>query len=200
MKNSNIFKNNKGFTLLEITVAIGLFTIILTLTANIFKYVMESQRSAISSQNIQESMRYAFELMSREIRTATGDHDGSICTSTPRYKVFNTNEAEEVDSGYQLYFKNKNNECVTYATNTTGQLKITRITDEGAGDEFSFPITPDEVDIKKMSFFVIDDEAGAFHSLQPRVTFVIEAEILDPKAKSSRNIKMQTSVSSRYYE
>ena len=61
-------------------------------------------------------------------------------------------------------------------------------------------MSPDEVEIKDFSFFVVDDPADAFHSKQARVTFNIEAEIRGGKEMHKQNIKMQTTVSSRYYE
>ena len=54
--------------------------------------------------------------------------------------------------------------------------------------------------IKKFDFFVADDKANEFHSQQARVTFVIEAEIKGGKNIHKQNIKIQTTVSSRYYE
>ncbi len=189
-----MFYNKKGYSLIEIIVAIGLFSMIMIFTMGIFKSIMEGQRSAISSQNIQENLRYTFELMSREIRAAKGSHSGSECITTPYYKVYNTNSANDPpDSGNILYFKNKNGDCVTYATTTDNQIEITR-------GLYTMIVTPDEVEIKKFDFFVADDKVDAFHNQQARVTFVIEAEIKRGKDIHKQNIKMQTTVSSRYYE
>ena len=191
-----MFYNKKGYTLIEIIVAIGLFSMIMVFVMGIFKSVMEGQKLAISSQNIQENLRYTFEVMSREIRAAQGNHSGSECASTPigYYKVYNTNSTDDPpDSGNILYFKNKNNDCVVYATTTDNQIQITR-------GLYSMIVTPDEVEIKKFDFFVADDKANEFHSQQARVTFIIEAEIKGGKDIHKQNIKMQTTVSSRYYE
>ena len=188
--------NKKGYTLIEIIVAIGIFSMLMIFVMGIFKSIMEGQRSAISSQNIQENLRYSFEVMSREIRAAKGNHSGSECVpiSPGYYKVYNTNSLDNPpDSGNILYFKNKDDDCVIYATTTDNQIKIKRGLNE-------MIVTPDEVEIKKFDFFVADDKADAFHSQQARVTFVIEAEIKGGKDIHKQNIKMQTTVSSRYYE
>lgn len=186
--------HNKGFTLIEIVVSVSLFVLIVLLSTSIFRGVIESQRSALASQNIQDSLRFIFESISREMRTARGDHDGSSCGSG-HFKVYNTNSAfGSPDSGNSLFFENRNQQCVKVATTTQGALEITR------GIDPPFVVTPDDIEIKFISFYVVDDQAGDFHSLQPRVTFVIEAEIQNFKRTASKNVKMQTTVSSRYYE
>ncbi|MDD5295066.1 MAG: prepilin-type N-terminal cleavage/methylation domain-containing protein [Patescibacteria group bacterium] len=47
----NIIKNNKGVTLLEMTVAVAIFSVVMLSATEIFRLVIESQRNAIASQN-----------------------------------------------------------------------------------------------------------------------------------------------------
>ena len=63
-------KNNLGVTLIELIVAVALFSVTILSAMQIFQMVVEGQRSAIAAQSVQESMRYAFEIMSKEIRMA----------------------------------------------------------------------------------------------------------------------------------
>ncbi|MCG2695682.1 prepilin-type N-terminal cleavage/methylation domain-containing protein, partial [Candidatus Parcubacteria bacterium] len=67
---NKIIKNNAGVTLLELTVAVAIFSFAVLSATQIFKMVLEGQRSAIAAQSTQESMRYALEVMSKEIRMA----------------------------------------------------------------------------------------------------------------------------------
>ena len=104
----NIRQNKKGVTLLEITVAVAIFSVVMLSATEIFRMVIEGQRNAIASQNVQESMRYAFETMAKEIRTAIASNDDCESLFNPpagaTNKVFNTATNSEGDI---LYFKNK---------------------------------------------------------------------------------------------
>jgi prepilin-type N-terminal cleavage/methylation domain-containing protein len=53
-----------GFTLMEMIVAISLFVVVMLSATQIFRMIIEGQRSAIASQSIQENIRYFFEVMS----------------------------------------------------------------------------------------------------------------------------------------
>jgi len=200
MKIKQVIKNNQGVSLLELIVAIAIFIAMMLLVTGIFKSVVEGQRSAIAAQNTQESMRYAFEVMSKEIRNAKGTYGGSACDSSPvgvpTYKVYNTSETGGADSGDELYFENKKGECVAYYIENDGginRLKIWRDTEE-------FFITPDEIEIASLEFTVTDDEKDTFHSVQPRVTITMEVEMAGGKAMHKQPMVMQTTISSRFYQ
>jgi hypothetical protein len=62
------------------------------------------------------------------------------------------------------------------------------------------PVTPDEVRITKLYFYIEDDLAGAAHSLQPRATISMEAEMDTANPAHQQKITLQTTISSRYYE
>lgn len=200
MKILSFKKNNsqRGISLLELIVAIGIFSIVVLLANGIYINIISSQRQSISAQTTQEALRFAFEMISKEIRSAQGAFDGSECGSTSPtpgyYKVFNnsTNDLEDGDT-IKLYFKNKNNECMLYErvvdANGYGKLKISR------GIEAGF-ITPDELDIKDLRFIIRDQRSGVVGTVQPSVTIMMEAEMINgPK----QNIRMQTTITSREY-
>src|SRR3989339_604522 len=131
-----LIKNKKGFTLMELIVSMAIFSASILMATGVFKSAIEGQRSAIAAQNTQESMRYAFEVMSKEIRGAIGTDGGSNCPAP-------------------------------------GQPNRT--------------------------FNVIDDAPGA-HTVQPRVTIKMEAEIDTPREMYRQKIILQTTISSRSYD
>ncbi len=181
-------------TLLEIIVAVAIFITTMLMATTIFKDVVEGQRSAIAAQNVQESMRFVFEIMSKEIRTAQGAHSGINCGIIPYYKVFNTENAGEANpyEGHELYFQNKDGDCVNYYL-LNDALMIDR------GGIFG-TTTPNEVKVSNLEFNITDDVVDAFHSVQPRVTIKMEIEMAGGKEIHKQPIVMQTTVSSRYYE
>ncbi len=187
-------KNEKGVSLIELMVAMALFSILILSATGIFKMVVDGQRNAISAQNVQENMRYALEKISKEIRMAgVSNHDCEAIFTPPAAavnKVFNT-----VDSGGKIYFKTKDENCVAYYLENN-RLKIMSGIGAGAVTDF---ITPSAIEVSNLKFYVDDDLIGAFHSKQPYVTMVMEVKAIG-LAVNEQRIKIQITVSSRYYE
>lgn len=176
--NYKIVKNKKGTTLIELMVAMAIFSVLMLATLDIFKMVIEGQRNAINSQNVQESMRYALEVMSKEIRMA---QKASVAEcGVPAGSIYAINAAEDT-----LYFKNKDSKCVVYEL-INYRLQITRGVDSGV-------ITPSIIKLSNLKFHIVD-AAG----VQPRATISMDAEISQGTRKQS--MKIQTTVSSRHYE
>lgn len=62
-------KNNKrGLTLVELIIAIGLFSLVITIAVGLFTRAISSQRRGIAIQNAQDNGRYLLGMMSKEIR------------------------------------------------------------------------------------------------------------------------------------
>lgn len=171
-------------SLIELIAAVTIFTVLILLATEIFKMVVDGQRSAISAQNVQESMRYALEKISKEIRTA--QIAGSCACGAADKKIFNTANNDQA-----LCFKNKNNQCVNYYLENN-RLKAT----VGAVTDF---ITPAKIQISNLKFYAADDLIGATHDVQPYVSLVMDVKAIR-QAISEQKIKIQLTASSRYYE
>lgn len=66
---TSLIKNkNKGFTLIELIVALAVFSLVILSISGIFISVINSQRKVFSFQNTQEAGRYLLESMTKEIR------------------------------------------------------------------------------------------------------------------------------------
>lgn len=203
---SKYLKNQKGTTLLELMVAISLFVVVILLATSIFQSVMEGQQGAIAGQNTQESMRYFLEMMSREVRTALGENEGTVChqedpdASVGTYKTYNvTDYVGGNDEGRALHFRNKDNECVTYKLDN-GCVFVSRKREDDASLIYEGCITPDEIIVSDLLFYIIDDETNTFHSVQPLITIRMDAEANLGKERHRNQMSIQTSVSSRYYD
>src|SRR3989344_5353947 len=82
-----------GFTLIEMLVAISIFSIVLLIMLGIFSRFVTTQRRGIGEFRLQEDLRLAIELFNREARTSYGStlvHDGPA-----------------------VLFRNQNGHCVT---------------------------------------------------------------------------------------
>lgn len=174
--------------MIELIVVIALFSILALSAAQIFKMVVDGQRGSISAQNVQENIRYAMEKMSKEIRMAQISNQS--CYSLATYKVFNT-----ANGGSELYFKNKNSDCVNYYLEN-GRLKI--MVGQGASAVADF-MTPTKIVVSNLKFYVDDDLIGVFHGKQPYVTMAMDAQAVG-QAIHEQKMKIQMTISSRYYE
>ena len=191
----NILKNKSGTSLIEIMFAISIFVILIGLTLSIFKSTIESQKSAIAAQNTQESMRFLFEIISKEIRSAQVMDHGceALMGNSSGNKLYDTEAGNT-----ELYFKNKDDECVAYYVDGNDDLIIRR--DNGIAN-IVLPVTPNDIKVTGLDFFVTDNAINVLPDaqIQPRVTIKIEAEADSAGAHKQRAI-MQTTVSSRRYE
>lgn len=174
-----------GFSLIELIVSTAIFASSILVVTGIFEAAVKGQRAAISSQNTQESMRYAFEMMSKELRSAFSNDAGSDCPAPGQAnKTFNL-------IGGVLHFKNSDGVCVSYSV-VADRIQIRRGADV-------LDITPDEVRVVDINYSIIDDVSLA-HTVHPRISFAIESEMKTTKDEFKQNMIMQTTVSSRSYD
>jgi len=182
----NIFKDNRGVSLLELIVATSIFVTVILMATNIFNAVVKNQRIAIAAQNTQEGLRFALEVMSKEIRNAKGHYTGSVCPVAGQInKIYNSSALSNV------YFENSENSCVTYSLDN-GRILIDR-------DGESYYITPQNINITSLKFDIVDDLANTFRTTQAKVTIKVEAKMETVREEESQPIILQTTVSSRYY-
>ena len=188
-KNYQILSSQKktpAFSLVEIIVSVSIFSVIILSMTGIFKMVVDGQRGAIATQNVQESLKYFLEVINKEIRMAVKS-DGT-CVVDPG-DVFNlvTTSGDDI-----LYFKNFYGECVIYSTEIdilTGskRFKISRAGSIGY-------ISPKQISVEELNFVLNSDPIW-----QDLITINIKAKALNaPNTESA--MTLQTSLSSRYYK
>ncbi|OIO52875.1 MAG: hypothetical protein AUJ11_00160 [Parcubacteria group bacterium CG1_02_44_65] len=182
-------KNNRGVSLLELVVAISIFSFLMLSSVQIFKMVVDGQRNAVSAQNVQENIRYAMEKISKEIRMAQASD--AACEPAAVYKVFNTTAGSSA-----LHFKNQDGQCLTYYLEDNRLKLIVANGLEVIADGF---VTPGALEVSNLKFYLDDDLIGAFHSKQPYVTMVMDVKAIG-LAINEQKMKIQITVSSRYYE
>lgn len=173
--------DTRGVTLLELMVSITLFAVTILMATQIFRAVIDGQRMAIASQEMQESVRYAFERMGKEIRTAIKDTTGT-CNAAPG-KIYRVDMG-----GERITFLNYKNQCIRYYINNN-RLAIQR------NAETMQYITPSNIVITK-PLFVVTDNA---ETVQAKVLMRFQMEIL-VKNGNKQKLSVETIVSSRFYE
>lgn len=59
---------NKGFTLIELMVAMAIFVIVISVVLSLFTMGIRSQRKIIALQNVQDNARYLLGFIAKEVR------------------------------------------------------------------------------------------------------------------------------------
>jgi prepilin-type N-terminal cleavage/methylation domain-containing protein len=187
-KNSRNFLN--GFTLIEVIISVVLFSIIILSATEIFKMVVDSQRSALATQNVQESLKYFFEVTDKEIRMA--QKNKNFCNLGPGTDNNTIFVVTATSTGDVLSFRNYYNQCVSYylgpdiSATTTQRFKISRNT-------VADYISPSLINISNLHFSL-----SASTTTQPMVTINLKANALN-EAQFKSEMTIQTSLTSRYY-
>ncbi|HZJ40830.1 MAG TPA: type II secretion system protein [Candidatus Saccharimonadales bacterium] len=179
-------QQKRGFSLIEVLVSVSLFVIIILSATEIFRLVIQGQRDAIASQNVQESLKYFFEVIGKEMRMAKKNEN--VCPVIPADKIFllETNSLGDI-----LRFRNYYDECVYYYLELDNSKKRFKIARNTPGNLASGFISPAKIIIDTLDFAL--DETG-----QVAVTVNIKAWA-DGESRYKSEMDIQTTISSRYY-
>jgi len=180
----SIISDHSGVTLLELMVAVSLFSVTIIMATGIFQSVVSSQRIAVASEDLQENIRYDFEKMGKEIRGAQKDYTHACI---PFGYIYWTN-------GSQLEFLNYHGQCVKYYLNG-GQIYIAYPNSGDSVLKNGLPLTPSELTISNLAFRITDGAAKVQASVSMRMHLVINI-----KAVPAEQIDMETTLSSRNYQ
>ena len=93
---------NKGFTLIEMIVALGVFSLVVITMTIIAGSAIKSQRKAFSLQNSQESTRFLLESISKELRMSVINSEAGIGLDT-----LNITNSRDETFDYQFDSENK---------------------------------------------------------------------------------------------
>ena len=179
---------NKGFTLVEMIVAVGLFAIVMVVATGAIFSIVGANRSAQSLNSAITNFSFAAESMVREIRTG----HGYVCgQSTVPYSNTPTDCATNstLDNS-AIAFTNADNIQVSYFLDS-GTHQIMKWVN---GTPSAIAITAPEVVIQSMDFYVVG-AADSLPKIQPKVLLVIKGYSGVGKSQSGFNI--QTLISQR---
>ena len=167
-----------GFTIFEMIVAVGIFTVVVIITVSSMLTLTASERKAITLQNTQDNVRFAIEAMAKEMRT--GENFPSDC----------------VLGCVAINYRTARGETVYYRFNQTSNV-IEKASSGGGCAPFPdacyFPFTATEVTIENLVFYVT---GIGNDNLQPKVTIVVETTTPGVERTTSR-LHLQTTVAQR---
>jgi len=125
-----ILTGRQGFTLLEMIVAIAVFTVVMTMAMQSILNINDVQKKIESFRTVSDNLNFALDAMSREIRT------GRNYSST----------------GAEFSFTNAKSEYVTYYLESGQLVRL--------ADSDKFPLTDSKIIISELAFALVGESPG----------------------------------------
>lgn len=183
---------NRGFTIIEMLVAMAIFTFVAGAASGLFVSSLRAQRVSLARQQLLDQTSYALEYMSRSLRMAKKelfDHPFA-CLSQRGYNYTNPRGDDSVRF-IKYDYEAGQNVCHEFFLDD-GQLKEYKMILDGpaGGTESVQPLTSDDLLINSLKFTLTGQSQDDV--LQPKVTI-----LLDISGKDQSQIRIQTAISQR---
>lgn len=177
----------RGFTLMEVLVALALFSVIITVATNLFLSFQRTSRKTESLEQLTGSARFIVERIAREVREGTVD-----------YEEYATRNVDlQVSHPTTLFLRTSANQQRSFALdNGTITMNDEELTGSGVRvQDVQFTIVPAQ------DPFEFHETTGKFlANAQPRVTILLTLDNNKPESdRDYTKYDVQTTISSRVY-
>ena len=202
IKNKKPKFKQEGFTLIEMLVAMAIFSTIIGIITGIFITGIRQQKMALDSQIVLNQTSYALEYMGRALRLAKKEVSPPNCLSQSglNYEIpveYQIEGNENLGTGLKfinILESDDNYKCQEfYLDSTSKQLKYKR------GGNPPLDLTSNKLEITSLKFDLVGKSQGDVlnpDNLQPRTTIFLEIKGKGT-LEGSPKIKIQTSISQR---
>ena len=196
-------KQEQGFTLVEILVAVFIFTLVSGAAIGLLVSAVNAQRRSLAEQDVIDEASFVIEYMSRALREAKKDLGPTpTCLTTPAVRGWNY----QTEPGFpppiqRVRFIDKDDICREFSMDPLSETQIMeKISTDNTAANFGTaqPLTSDNLEVLRFGVFL----RGAFQGdsadpnyIQPRVALTIEIQ-----SKNTPNIpplRLQTTVTQR---
>lgn len=165
----------KGLTLVEMLVAIGIFSSIVGTITGLFLSSLSSQKRILATQELLDQTSYVLEYMSRALRMAKKDLNGTCIQSKTNYAT--------TSNGIE-FLNYTGKECQKF------YLENNQLKEFKAGQ--TLPLTSQFIKVK--SFKILLSGENQEDNLQPKITIFLDVE---GRGKNPPKIQIQTTISQR---
>ena len=198
-----ILKNKQGFSLLELLLAIGIFSMLITVVAGIYIAFSKTQTEVRASQRLLNDSQYAMEIMAREIR------NNIIFDFEPT--IADCNAFLGVNYNNCIILQREDRSLVAFATYNSRLYHIILTCNDDYSscswltnqNDYTYLLSPDtnQVQVEDLDFYIspsVDPYQGGADE-QPRVTIKLKTRYYSTKVVEQVSHNLQTTVSSRIY-
>ncbi|MFC1663738.1 PilW family protein [Patescibacteria group bacterium] len=175
----------KGFTLIEILVAVTIFSLVVSIASGVFVSAIRSQRKSLASQELLDQTGYVMDYMSRALRMAKKDIDASCISSRLNY------EKTREDRG--IKFMNYQGICQEFFVQDEQLWEYKK--NPSTGEESTLALTSAGLEVASLGFALFGQ--SQFDELQPRLTIFSIIKGRGLKSEEKPEIKIQTTISQR---
>jgi len=186
-KSPNI--HERGFTLVEMIVAVGLFAVVMLVSTATLLSLVSANRKSQSLQSVMNNLNIALDGMVRSIRMGTDYHCGG-----PPYS-----EAMDCEEGTILAFKALSGDTWIYwfAEDENGIGRIYK-SETGSADD-GIAVTAPDVVIDNLEFYAVGTARGAADPahIQPKVVIVLKGTAGARDARTSTTFAIQATAVQR---
>lgn len=183
MKLQSARATNKGFSLIELIVSVGIFSLVATFAIGALLTLTNVQRKAAALQSAFDNVRFALEAIAKDIRTGTN------------YQCMNAGfTAQDTTSFPCQNFQYRNSQ------DTVVQVRLgspNKVIERKIGSGSWGAITDDNVPIDQLDFFLADEISEATTRRQSFLTIVVRGTAGRSRADIESKIFLQTSVTPR---
>jgi prepilin-type N-terminal cleavage/methylation domain-containing protein len=176
----------KGFTLIEILVAVSVFIMIMTISMGSIIGIFDVNRKAHSLKTAMSNINLSLESMSREMRFGKNYH---CCTNASCSENLTTVQNCNAGSAGMSFLSSNNIQTVYRLTGGV----IEKSTNGGTS---YIPITSPELVIDKLNFYVLGAGGLSTNTIQARTYIQVKGHVGDI-TNGGTNFSLQTLVSQR---
>lgn len=200
-KNTSLHK--KGFTLIEMIVSIGLFTIVLFISSSAFLAVINADRKSRATRIAIDNLNLSLEDMSRRIKTGTMYNCTGGATGVADCLGGGTTLAvTDQNDDRIIYKRGQGTGAITTGNNASGCGSATFTATQGCLIRYkagtTLAVTGKDIDIQDLRFIVNGTAPFSVDTTQPYVVILVSGETTAGKITSA--FKLQTIVTQRTYD
>ena len=178
-----------GFSLLEMIVSVGLFSVVMLVSTGAYLALIALDRQARATNDLVTNLSFAIDAMERSLRTGSdyqcsGDGAEGNCTQ----------------GGTAIAFLNEQGQTVTYRYDATHHA-IAQCVDTVCNDSVNEILTDPRITVDSLVFYVRGTgTTGADAALQPWVTFTATGTIIPDAKNVPISFTIQSTASQRAIE
>ncbi len=193
-------KKNSGFTLIEMMVAVAIFSVVMLVAVGALLSVMDANRKAQALKNVINNINFTLESMSRTVRTGSAYHCKPGKSDTTPVGGDSIDKAKNCKNGGRLLaFEGQDGDPNTKDDQVIYRLNGTKLqrSIQGGKDKSWVSLTSPNVRVEDFAVYVFG--AKDSDSVQPRVIITMRVSAVSSN-RAETEFNLQTSVTQRFLD